>query len=125
WNTWVWTTWPSACGPVALLSLLPPAAVLTPKLPCQLPKTLMNRMPNQLEKLRLLLAMLAILALAVASPEVALPAWVLRLTRAFPLWAFSLTLLLMAEFVVEFTLVSLAGIAEAEQLPPPRAAAVE
>lgn len=61
-----------------------PAGVSIPKLPIQLPNTLMNSMPNQPVKLISLLFIFNILADAVALPLVALPAFVLSVTSALP-----------------------------------------
>jgi hypothetical protein len=54
-----------------------PFAVSTPKLPYHVPKTLIKRTPNQSDRLKLLVLILAMFAEAVALPLVALPARVL------------------------------------------------
>src|SRR3990167_6296808 len=77
-----------------------PAAESTPKLPCQDPRTLMNRTPNQSLNAKLLLMMLSKFTLAFASPLVASPAIVLLLTSASPLLAATLILLVIVELFV-------------------------
>jgi len=107
-----------------------PAAVSMPKLPFQLPKTLMKSMPSQLLKLKLLVLILSKLRLEVALPLVALPAVVLSLTRALPEAELSLTLLLIPLLVVELISVllppleSIAELGPLVLMPPPRAAAL-
>lgn len=72
-----------------------PALVLTPKLPYHVPNTLIKRMPNQLDILRLLLMMFSKFALVVALPVVASPPVVLSVTAALPLVAVRVMLLLI------------------------------
>ena len=72
-----------------------PADVFIPKLPSQLPKTLMNKTPNHPPKAKLLLDTFAIPVLVFASPVFALPALVLLVMSASPLCATKLMLLVI------------------------------
>ena len=74
---------------------LPGTTGAVSRLPNQLPKTLINRMPNQLVNDSELLIMFTRLTLAVALPLVALPARWLPVTVALPLVELSVTLLLI------------------------------
>src|SRR5262249_6647082 len=119
WNIWPVSVPPAVCG----TGIGSPAEVLTPKLPFQVPKTLMNRRPNQPLSVKRSLIMFTRLTLAAALPVVAFPPAVLLVVLASPDLACTLMLLLMVWLLVLFR-VSLLLMLSLAVTPPPSSAAV-
>src|SRR5579884_1097027 len=103
-----------------------------PKLPFQVPKTLINRMPNQPLRSSELFSIFSKLTAQSALPLVALPAIVLSVTVASPLFALQvtsllicpLTLLLIVALLLTLVLLVLLEFGPVLDIPPPSSAAV-